>query len=110
MTQFPELFCHKSLAFVRDSVGRNHMESLLCLLLRARRTVLIITIALEARSAREICLIDPQAMNSSPVQFENFRKYRFPSHNITVSLVAVPGSSPRSRHRRPLQLVEFVLG
>ncbi|XP_042380729.1 protein trichome birefringence-like 19 [Zingiber officinale] len=60
--QFLELVRHKSLAFVGDSVGRNHMQSLLCLLLRAT-----------------------YAVDASPVQDENFRRYRFPSHNFTVA-------------------------
>lgn len=47
--QFLELVRHKSLAFVGDSVGRNHMQSLLCLLLRVRRTVLA-AIALRDRT------------------------------------------------------------
>ncbi|WOK99949.1 hypothetical protein Cni_G08661 [Canna indica] len=60
--QFLEVVRGKSLAFVGDSVGRNQMQSLICLLLRVTYSV-----------------------DASPNQDEKFRRYYFPTHNFTVA-------------------------
>ncbi|CAL9755094.1 unnamed protein product [Musa acuminata subsp. burmannicoides] len=60
--QFLELVRGKSLAFVGDSVGRNQMQSLICLLHRVTYVV-----------------------DASLTQDEKFRRYYFPTHNFTVA-------------------------
>ncbi|CAL9084170.1 unnamed protein product, partial [Musa textilis] len=60
--QFLELVRGKSLAFVSDSVGRNQMQSLICLLLRVTYVV-----------------------DASLAQDDKFRRYHFPTHNFTVA-------------------------
>ncbi|CAD5172986.1 unnamed protein product [Musa acuminata subsp. malaccensis] len=60
--QFLELVRGKSLAFVGDSVGRNQMQSLICLLLRVT-----------------------YAVDASVTEDEKFRRYHFPTHNFTVA-------------------------
>ncbi|XAR65029.1 hypothetical protein NMG60_11008973 [Bertholletia excelsa] len=66
-TAFLRLISHKHLAFVGDSMARNQLESLLCMLTTA----------------------------SSPVALygggeEKFRRWRFPSYNATVSVYWSP--------------------
>lgn len=66
--QFLELVRDKSLAFVGDSVGRNQMQSLICLLLRVTH-----------------------AVDASPIQESKlFQRYHFPTHNFTVASLWSP--------------------
>ncbi|WOL17486.1 hypothetical protein Cni_G26278 [Canna indica] len=60
--QFLELMRGKSLAFVGDSVGRNQMQSLICLLLKASYLV-----------------------DASFIQDDRFRRFYFPDYNFTVA-------------------------
>ncbi|WOL17485.1 hypothetical protein Cni_G26277 [Canna indica] len=60
--QFLELMRGKSLAFVGDSVGRNQMQSLICLLLKVSYSV-----------------------DASIIQDEKFRRFYFPDYNFTVA-------------------------
>ncbi|KAG6509638.1 protein trichome birefringence-like 19 [Zingiber officinale] len=65
--QFLELVRGKSLAFVGDSVGRNQMQSLICLLLRVTH-----------------------AVDASLTQDKMFQRYHFPAHNFTVASLWSP--------------------
>ncbi|CAN0916283.1 Protein trichome birefringence-like 19 [Linum grandiflorum] len=65
--QFLEIVRGKSLAFVGDSVGRNQMQSLICLLSRVTYPVDVSTTA-----------------------DENFKRWNYPSHNFTIASFWAP--------------------
>ncbi|CAA0831358.1 Protein trichome birefringence-like 24 [Striga hermonthica] len=65
--KFLNMMRHKSLAFIGDSIMRNHVQSLLCMLSEVERAV-------------DIYHDEP---------YKN-RKWSFPSHDLTVSLVWSP--------------------
>uniref|UniRef100_A0A0D9WP63 Trichome birefringence-like N-terminal domain-containing protein n=1 Tax=Leersia perrieri TaxID=77586 RepID=A0A0D9WP63_9ORYZ len=64
---FLDLVAGKSLAFVGDSLARNHMQSLLCLLSQVERP-------------RE----------ASPTADPEFRRVRYESHNFTIAMFRSP--------------------
>ncbi|KAI3857202.1 hypothetical protein MKW98_010616 [Papaver atlanticum] len=65
--EFLELVREKSLAFVGDSVGRNHMQSLLCLLSKVEKPV-----------------------DVSYTTDENFKRWNYPSYNFTIATFWTP--------------------
>ncbi|KAI3938825.1 hypothetical protein MKW92_008309 [Papaver armeniacum] len=65
--EFLELVREKSLAFVGDSVGRNHMQSLLCLLSKVEKPVDI-----------------------SYTTDEQFKRWNYPSYNFTIATFWTP--------------------
>ncbi|XP_073127178.1 protein trichome birefringence-like 26 isoform X2 [Henckelia pumila] len=65
--KFLKIMKHKSLAFIGDSIMRNHVQSLLCLLSQAELAV--------------------EVYHDEP--YRN-RKWSFPSHNFTVSVIWSP--------------------
>ncbi|CAI0451213.1 unnamed protein product [Linum tenue] len=65
--QFLEIVRGKSLAFVGDSVGRNQMQSLICLLSRVAYPIDVSTTA-----------------------DENFKRWNYPSHNFTMASFWAP--------------------
>ncbi|XP_022133636.1 protein trichome birefringence-like 19 [Momordica charantia] len=66
-SQFLELMRDKSLAFVGDSVGRNQMQSLICLLSRVEYPIDVSTTA-----------------------DENFKRWKYTSYNFTMAIFWTP--------------------
>ncbi|KAG4969624.1 hypothetical protein JHK82_035320 [Glycine max] len=64
---FLEIMRGKSMAFVGDSVGRNHMQSLICLLSRVEWPI-----------------------DVSPTTNDYFRQWKYPSYNFTVAAFWTP--------------------
>ncbi|XP_052198147.1 protein trichome birefringence-like 19 [Diospyros lotus] len=66
--QFLELMRGKSLAFVGDSVARNHMQSLICLLSRVE---------------------EPEDVSEIPY-ISQFKRYEYRNHNFTIEMLWSP--------------------
>ncbi|KAF7135288.1 hypothetical protein RHSIM_Rhsim08G0080400 [Rhododendron simsii] len=82
--RFLQLVRGKSLAFVGDSVARNHMQSLICLLSRVE-----------------------EAVDVSDVKFvSQFKRYEYPNHNFTVEIFWSPYlvKTTQSDDARPFNL------
>lgn len=71
---FLEMMRNKHLAFVGDSIARNQAESLLCLLSTGSSPKLVYPLAASAVGEDE----------------KKFRKWHFPSHNVSVSIYWSP--------------------
>ncbi|CAO2825478.1 unnamed protein product [Amaranthus hypochondriacus] len=66
-TRFLEMVRGKSMAFVGDSLARNHMQSLVCLLSQVERP-----------------------LDNSTTQDENFKRWYYPSYNFTLAMIWSP--------------------
>ncbi|XP_054786262.1 protein trichome birefringence-like 19 [Prosopis cineraria] len=80
--QFLEIMRGKSMAFVGDSVGRNQMQSLICLLSRAEW---------------------PE--DDSEIQDDYFRRWKYPSNNFTVAAFWTTHLVKSKAERNPNELL-----
>ncbi|CAL5370784.1 unnamed protein product [Camellia sinensis] len=72
--QFMELMRGKSLAFVGDSVARNHMQSLICLLSREKRVEKV---------------EEPEDVSEIPYGSQ-FKRYEYRNHSFTIEMFWSP--------------------
>ncbi|XP_028784433.1 protein trichome birefringence-like 19 [Neltuma alba] len=80
--QFLDIMRGKSMAFVGDSVGRNQMQSLVCLLSRAEWPI-----------------------DNSETQDDYFRRWKYPSYNFTVAAFWTTHLVKSTAQRNPNELI-----
>ncbi|KAG2395330.1 Protein trichome birefringence-like 25 [Vigna angularis] len=85
--KFLDMMRDKSWAFIGDSISRNHVQSLLCLLSQ----VCVADLLLYQLAAHDLCVVQVEAADAVYHDEEyKSRIWKFPSHNFTLSTLWSP--------------------